>query len=111
MTEIQIELVPQKREDGFPQWGVSIDGKLAGRVRLDVPHSRFVVEIDTAFGYGKEVARAVGELPVGVGVEGIEGAIRRGYAEHLKVLKRLKVVERESYPKVISTPMGGKPKR
>jgi hypothetical protein len=43
-------------------------------------------------------------------VDDIKAAVLRGYAEHLKVLERLKVVDREGRPKFISVPMGGKPK-
>ncbi|MEN8656398.1 hypothetical protein ABCR94_38945 [Streptomyces sp. 21So2-11] len=114
MTEVQIDLTPVPDEDklhGFwPTWSIIIDGKESGIVYLNVPTSRFVVSLNTAFGYGKFIKQAVGELPVGVGGAEINEAIKRGYAEHVKVLKRLKVVDRESYPKMISTPMGGKPK-
>ncbi|MEV5875763.1 hypothetical protein AB0L75_16310 [Streptomyces sp. NPDC052101] len=87
-----------------------IDGKEAGKVRLNVPRGKFEVTIDTALGYGKVVQKAVDEAKQLSTVEDIERAIERGYAEHLKVLERLKVVEREGRPRFVSTPMGGQPK-
>ncbi|MFE9442484.1 hypothetical protein ACFYO2_26560 [Streptomyces sp. NPDC006602] len=113
MSVIEVVLTPAPDEDrqyGWPTWLIEIDGKESGIVYLDVPKGRFVVSVDTAFGYGKLIDEAVGEISRGAGVGEINAAIRRGYEAHLQVLKRLKVVDRESYPKMISTPMGGKPK-
>jgi hypothetical protein len=90
-------------------WDILIDGHSAGSLRLNVRLGKFEVTIDTALGYGKVVQKAVDESEHQT-IEDIERAVRRGYAEHLNVLQRLQVVERESRPQFISTPMGGQPK-
>ncbi|MEU6704712.1 hypothetical protein [Streptomyces wuyuanensis] len=110
---MNVDLTPvplEDRQNSWPTWAINIDGKDSGIVYLNVPKGRFVVSIDTKFGYGKAVDEAVGDLPIGAGMDEIDAAIRRGYAEHLRVLDRLKVVDRESRPKFVSTPMGGQPK-
>ncbi|MCC3766454.1 hypothetical protein [Streptomyces sp. UNOC14_S4] len=104
-SEIEI-----RKTETWGTWTVVIEGKEVGAVRLNVPLGKFEVTIDTAMGYGKVVQKAVDEVERLGTVEQIEAAVRRGYAEHLKVLDRLKVVERESRPRFVSTPMGGQPK-
>ncbi|MEU5425193.1 hypothetical protein AB0H73_06245 [Streptomyces olivoreticuli] len=106
---MQIEIDIRKTET-WGTWTIVVDGTEAGTVRLNVPLGKFEVTIDTAFGYGKVVQKAIDEAERLTTMEEIEAAIRRGYAEHLKVLERLKVVDRESRPKFVSTPMGGQPK-
>jgi hypothetical protein len=77
-----------------------------GQVELNLRSGKFEVIIHTSFGYGKTVQKAVDEAGDLRSMEDIQSAVRRGYAQHLKVLKRLKVVEREERPKPISIPMG-----
>ncbi|MFI1796584.1 hypothetical protein ACH427_04390 [Streptomyces sp. NPDC020379] len=91
-------------------WTVVVDGMEAGTVQINVPLGKFEVTIDTALGYGKVAQKAIDEAEHLSTMEEIQAAIRRGYTEHLKVLERLKVVDRESRPKFVSTPMGGQPK-
>ncbi|WP_329111958.1 hypothetical protein [Streptomyces sp. NBC_01353] len=90
-------------------WTLLIDGKRAGTLRLE-RGATFGVTIDAPFGYGKIVQKAVDEAGVLRTIPDVIAAVERGYEELLKVEKRLKVVERESRPKVVSTPMGGRPK-
>jgi hypothetical protein len=96
-------------EAEVPTWDIVMDGSTVGRVRYNMRSGKFVVSIDTALGYGKIVQKAVDEVEHQT-VEDMKAAVLRGYAEHLKVLERLKVVDREGRPKFISVPMGGKPK-
>jgi hypothetical protein len=96
-------------EAEVPTWDIVMDSNTVGRVRLSMRTGKFEVTIDTALGYGKTVQKAVDEAEHQT-VDDIKAAVLRGYAEHLKVLERLKVVDREGRPKFISVPMGGKPK-
>lgn len=66
------------------------------------------VTIDAAFGYGKIVQKAVDEAGELRAIPEVIAAVKRGYAELLKVEKRLEIVDRESRPKIVSTPMGGR---
>jgi hypothetical protein len=96
-------------ETKAPAWDILMDGNTVGRVRLSMRTGKFEVTIDTAMGYGKAVQKAVDEAEHQT-VDDIKAAVLRGYAEHLKVLERLKIVDRESRPKLVSIPMGGQPK-
>ncbi|MET7986293.1 hypothetical protein [Streptomyces sp. NPDC005281] len=92
-----------------PTWDIVMGGSTVGLVRLNFRSGKFEVAIDTAFGYSKTVQKAVDEAEHQT-VEDIKAAVLRGYTEHLTVLQRLKVVDREGRPKFITVPMGGKPK-
>ncbi|MGW2083226.1 hypothetical protein ACWCOW_41285 [Streptomyces sp. NPDC001939] len=90
-------------------WALLVDGKQAGMLRVQ-RGGALGVTIGAPFGYGKIVQKAVDEAGELRTIPEVIAAVERGYAELLKVEQRLKIVDRESRPKMVSTPMGGQPR-